>query len=169
MRCRGLEWDDMGVKVDGWYLHHLRFADDFVLITSSINQAERMLAEFDETCKIDLQPNLDDVCEERMGFHGCPIQAQRNEYIRTLQLFISRLGNQHDERPDLRAGQEETSGLGSIQKHRGFGEEDIRLHAHLFNTTILPALTYSLEKWAFRKQEENAISVMERGIEGVML
>ncbi|KAK6760599.1 hypothetical protein RB195_021893 [Necator americanus] len=50
MRCRGLEWDDMGVKVDGWYLHHLRFADDFVLITSSINQAERMLAEFDETC-----------------------------------------------------------------------------------------------------------------------
>ncbi|KAK6760598.1 hypothetical protein RB195_021893 [Necator americanus] len=68
MRCRGLEWDDMGVKVDGWYLHHLRFADDFVLITSSINQAERMLAEFDETCKIDLQPNLDDVCEERMGW-----------------------------------------------------------------------------------------------------
>ncbi|KAK6737682.1 hypothetical protein RB195_020032 [Necator americanus] len=31
-----------------------------------------------------------------------------------------------------------------------------RLRAHLFNTTVLPALTYASETWAFRKQEENA-------------
>ncbi|KAK6763544.1 hypothetical protein RB195_024026 [Necator americanus] len=31
-----------------------------------------------------------------------------------------------------------------------------RLRAHLFNTTVLPALTYALEAWAFCKQEENA-------------
>ncbi|KAK6751551.1 hypothetical protein RB195_003136 [Necator americanus] len=36
---RKLEWDDMGVKVDGRQLHHLRFADDIVLITPSISQA----------------------------------------------------------------------------------------------------------------------------------
>ncbi|KAK6736270.1 hypothetical protein RB195_019132 [Necator americanus] len=41
---RGLELDDMGVKIDGRHLHHLRFADDIVLITASISQAERMLA-----------------------------------------------------------------------------------------------------------------------------
>ncbi|KAK6764566.1 hypothetical protein RB195_024765 [Necator americanus] len=34
---RKLEWDDMGVKVDGRQLHHLRFADDIVLITPSIS------------------------------------------------------------------------------------------------------------------------------------
>ncbi|VDP48849.1 unnamed protein product [Heligmosomoides polygyrus] len=44
---RELEWEDMGVKVDGRQLHHLRFADDIVLITPSISQAERMLADFD--------------------------------------------------------------------------------------------------------------------------
>ncbi|KAK6755345.1 hypothetical protein RB195_013990 [Necator americanus] len=43
---RGMEWDDMGVKVNRRHLHYLRFADDIVLITTSINQAERMLAEF---------------------------------------------------------------------------------------------------------------------------
>ncbi|KAK6761478.1 hypothetical protein RB195_022517 [Necator americanus] len=48
---RKLEWDDMGVKVDGRQLHHLRFADDIVLITPSISQEERMLTEFDETCR----------------------------------------------------------------------------------------------------------------------
>ncbi|KAK6765010.1 hypothetical protein RB195_025083 [Necator americanus] len=45
---RKLEWDDMGVKVDGRQPHHLRFADDIVVITPSISQAERMLTEFDE-------------------------------------------------------------------------------------------------------------------------
>ncbi|XGW33569.1 hypothetical protein V3C99_017739 [Haemonchus contortus] len=44
---RGLEWEDLGVKVDGRYLHHLRIADDIVLITPNIEQAEQMLAELD--------------------------------------------------------------------------------------------------------------------------
>ncbi|KAK6754866.1 hypothetical protein RB195_013693 [Necator americanus] len=56
---RGLEWHKMGVKVDGYHLHHLHFADGIVLMPSSINQAERLLPEFDETCrKIGLQLNL---------------------------------------------------------------------------------------------------------------
>ncbi|KAK6747745.1 hypothetical protein RB195_000751 [Necator americanus] len=36
----------------------------------------------------------------------------------------------------------------------------IPLRAHLINTTVLPALTYASEAWAFCKQEENAISVI---------
>uniref|UniRef100_A0A0K0D9A6 Reverse transcriptase domain-containing protein n=1 Tax=Angiostrongylus cantonensis TaxID=6313 RepID=A0A0K0D9A6_ANGCA len=47
---RTLEWDNMGVKIDGWQIHHLRFADDIVLITPDINQAERVLADFDKAC-----------------------------------------------------------------------------------------------------------------------
>ncbi|KAK6736193.1 hypothetical protein RB195_019081 [Necator americanus] len=43
---RKLEWDDMEVKVDGRQLYHLRFADDVVLITPNISEAERMLVEF---------------------------------------------------------------------------------------------------------------------------
>uniref|UniRef100_A0A0K0DAM3 Reverse transcriptase domain-containing protein n=1 Tax=Angiostrongylus cantonensis TaxID=6313 RepID=A0A0K0DAM3_ANGCA len=56
---RTLEWDNMGVKIDGWQIHHLRFADDIVLITPDISQAERMLADFDKACgKICLRLNL---------------------------------------------------------------------------------------------------------------
>ncbi|KAK6744757.1 hypothetical protein RB195_011464 [Necator americanus] len=47
---RKLARDDMEMKTDGWQLHHLRFADDIVLTTSSISQAERLLTDFDETC-----------------------------------------------------------------------------------------------------------------------
>uniref|UniRef100_A0A0K0D774 Reverse transcriptase domain-containing protein n=1 Tax=Angiostrongylus cantonensis TaxID=6313 RepID=A0A0K0D774_ANGCA len=56
---RTLEWDNMGVRVDGRQIHHLRFADDIVLITPDISQAERMLADFDKACgKIGLRLNL---------------------------------------------------------------------------------------------------------------
>ncbi|KAK6749195.1 hypothetical protein RB195_001662 [Necator americanus] len=47
--------------------------------------------------------------------------------------------------------------------------KNIRLQAHLFNTTVLFALTYASENWTCRKQEENAISVIERAIERVVL
>ncbi|EYC05064.1 hypothetical protein Y032_0084g1759 [Ancylostoma ceylanicum] len=56
---RRLEWDNMAVRVDGRLLHHLRFADNVVLITSNISQAERMLADFDDACgKVGLQLNI---------------------------------------------------------------------------------------------------------------
>ncbi|KAK6754387.1 hypothetical protein RB195_013409 [Necator americanus] len=65
---RKLEWDGMGVKVDGQQLHHLRF-DDIVLITLSITQAERMLTELDETCGcIGLQLNLQKTMLMRDGW-----------------------------------------------------------------------------------------------------
>ncbi|KAK6761500.1 hypothetical protein RB195_022535 [Necator americanus] len=38
---------------------------------------------------------------------------------------------------------------------------NIWLRAHLFKTTVLPALAYALETLAFRKQEENAISIIK--------
>ncbi|KAK6763868.1 hypothetical protein RB195_024266 [Necator americanus] len=99
---------ELGVKVDGWQLHHLRFADDIVLITTSISQAERMLTEFDETCAcIDLQLSL-----------------QKTMFMQMHQLHLSGSGIEHDERPDPLAGQEKTSDLGCVQGHRGCSEED---------------------------------------------
>nr|CDJ96358.1 reverse transcriptase [Haemonchus contortus] len=54
-----MEWESMGVNVDGRYLRHLRFADDIGLTTPNIEQAEQMLAEFDKACGgIDLRLNL---------------------------------------------------------------------------------------------------------------
>ncbi|KAK6763306.1 hypothetical protein RB195_023856 [Necator americanus] len=47
--------------------------------------------------------------------------------------------------------------------------KNTRLRAHLFNRSVLPAFTYASETWAFRKQEENAVGVIERAIERVML
>ncbi|VDO80217.1 unnamed protein product [Heligmosomoides polygyrus] len=42
--------------------------------------------------------------------------------------------------------------------------KNVRLRAHLFDSTVLPALTYASETWAIRKQDEHAISVAQPGI-----
>ncbi|KAE9416752.1 hypothetical protein Angca_008404, partial [Angiostrongylus cantonensis] len=56
---RTLEWNNMGVKIGGRQIHHFHFADDIVLITPGISQAERMLADFHKACgKNGLRLNL---------------------------------------------------------------------------------------------------------------
>uniref|UniRef100_A0A7I4XWV1 Reverse transcriptase domain-containing protein n=1 Tax=Haemonchus contortus TaxID=6289 RepID=A0A7I4XWV1_HAECO len=36
--------------------------------------------------------------------------------------------------------------------------------AHLFDTAVLPALTYTLQIWDLRKQDEHAVSVIQRAL-----
>ncbi|KAE9414669.1 hypothetical protein Angca_006770, partial [Angiostrongylus cantonensis] len=47
--------------------------------------------------------------------------------------------------------------------------KNTRLRAHLFDSTVLPALTYASETWSLRRQNERSLSVNERAIERTML
>ncbi|KAK6735348.1 hypothetical protein RB195_018511 [Necator americanus] len=170
---RKLEWDDMGVKVDGRQLHHLRFADDIVLVTPSISQAERMLTEFDETCGcIGLQLNLQKTMFMRNGWvSDAPFTLNGTNISEcTSYVYLGReLNMMNDLTPEL--GRRRRAAWGAYKSIEDVVKKtrNSRLRAHLFNTTVLPALTYASETWAFRKQEENAVSVIERAIERVML
>ncbi|VDO98971.1 unnamed protein product [Heligmosomoides polygyrus] len=42
------------------------------------------------------------------------------------------------------------------------------ISAHLFDCTVLPAITYGSETWAIGKQDEHAISAKQRGIDWTM-
>ncbi|KAK6758312.1 hypothetical protein RB195_015868 [Necator americanus] len=164
---RKLEWDDMGVKVDGRQLHHLRFADDIVLITPNISQAERMLTEFDETCAcIGLQLNLQKTMftghwRQRMGngwVSDAPFRLNGTNMSEcTSYVCLGReLKMMNDLTPELGRRRRPVRGAYKSIEDVVKKTRNIRLHSHLFNTTVLPALTYASETWAFRKQEENA-------------
>ncbi|KAE9414232.1 hypothetical protein Angca_007704, partial [Angiostrongylus cantonensis] len=47
--------------------------------------------------------------------------------------------------------------------------KNTRLRAHLFDSTVLSALTYASETWLLRKQDERSLSVIERAVERTML
>ncbi|KAK6760995.1 hypothetical protein RB195_022171 [Necator americanus] len=167
----GLELDDMEVKVDSRHLHHLRFADGIVLITTSINEAEWMVAEFDEKCiKISLWLDLDKtmfmnngwVSDAPFTLNGtniseCCSYVYLGREINMMNDLASELGRRK------RAAWGAFKSIGDVVKRK----KNIRLRTHLINTTVLPAFTYASETWTFRKQEENATSVIERGIKRV--
>ncbi|KAK6747460.1 hypothetical protein RB195_000577 [Necator americanus] len=146
---RKLEWDDMGVKVDGRQLHHLRFADDIVLITPSISQAERMLTEFDETCGcIGLQLNLQKTMFLQNGWvSDAPFTLNGTNISEcTSYVYLGReLNMMNDLTPELdrrrRAAWVAYKSIEDVVKNT----RNTRLRAHLFNTTVLPALTYASE------------------------
>ncbi|VDM54457.1 unnamed protein product [Angiostrongylus costaricensis] len=170
---RTLEWDNMEMKIDGRQLHHVRFADDIVLVTPNITQAERMLDDFNKAYgKIVFQLNLTKAMFMRNGLVShAQFTLNGTNISKWLQLWLSRSGFQCDERLSSRAEQKDTSGLGSLHEHRqcSEGTRNARLRAYLFDSTVLPALTYTSETWSLLKQDEWSLSVIERAVEGTML
>ncbi|KAE9414105.1 hypothetical protein Angca_009360, partial [Angiostrongylus cantonensis] len=47
--------------------------------------------------------------------------------------------------------------------------KNTRLRAHLFDSAVLPALTYASETWSLRNEDERSLSVMEHAVERTML
>ncbi|KAE9416280.1 hypothetical protein Angca_009892, partial [Angiostrongylus cantonensis] len=47
--------------------------------------------------------------------------------------------------------------------------KNTRLRAHLFHSTVVPALTYASETWSLHKQNERSLSTIERAVEMTML
>ncbi|KAE9420240.1 hypothetical protein Angca_009520, partial [Angiostrongylus cantonensis] len=47
--------------------------------------------------------------------------------------------------------------------------KNTRLRAHLFDSWVLPVLTYASETWSLREQDERSLSVIERAVERTML
>ncbi|KAK6736276.1 hypothetical protein RB195_019134 [Necator americanus] len=141
-------------------LHHFRFADDILLVTPSISQAERMLTEFHETCEcIGLQPNSQKTTFMRNGWvSDAPFTLNGTNISEcTSYVYLGReLNMMNDLTPEL--GRRRRAAWGAYKSIEDVVKKtrNTRLRAHLFNTTVLPALTYASETWAFRKQEENA-------------
>ncbi|KAK6739655.1 hypothetical protein RB195_008260 [Necator americanus] len=131
-----------------------------------------MLTEFDETCGcIGLQLNLQKTMFMRNGcVSDAPFMLNGTNISEcTSYVYLGReLNMMNDLTPEL--GRRRRAAWGAYKKIEDVVKKtrNTWLRAHLFNTTVLPVLTYASETWAFRKQEENAVSVIERAIERVL-
>uniref|UniRef100_A0A0K0D632 Reverse transcriptase domain-containing protein n=1 Tax=Angiostrongylus cantonensis TaxID=6313 RepID=A0A0K0D632_ANGCA len=150
----------MGVKIDGRQLHHLRFADNIVLITPNISQAERMLANFDKARgKIGLRLNLKKTMFMKNGLISFAPFTLNGTNVSECCSYVY-LGRKINMMNDLalelirtkRAAWGAFKSIEDVVKKT----KNTRLRAHLFNSTVLPALTYASETWSLRKQDERS-------------
>ncbi|EPB73720.1 hypothetical protein ANCCEY_07198 [Ancylostoma ceylanicum] len=138
---RRLECDNMEVQVDGRLLHHLRFADDIVLIIPNIGQAERMLTNFDDACgKIGLQLNLTKTMFMRNGLVPDAPFSLNGTNISECSSYVypgREVNMMNDFAPEL--GRRKRAAWGAYKSIEDVVKKtkNIRLRAHLFNTTRL--------------------------------
>ncbi|VDM64587.1 unnamed protein product [Angiostrongylus costaricensis] len=169
---RTLEWDNMRVKVDGRQLHHIRFADDNAFIAPKISQAKHMLDDFDKACgKIGLRLNLTKTVfmKNELVSHA-PFTLNGTNFSEcSIDIYLGREINVlNDLTPELsRIKQSAWKAFKSIEDVVK-RTRNTQLHARVYDSTVLPALTYASETWSLSKQDERSLDVNERTVKRAM-
>ncbi|VDM62232.1 unnamed protein product [Angiostrongylus costaricensis] len=149
---RTLEWDNMGVKIDGRQLHHFRSADDTVLTTPNISQAERMFTDFDKACgNIGLRLNLTKTMFMRNGLVSYASFTLNRTNISECSTYVYlglEINMSSDLAPELSRRKRAACGpfksIDDVVKRR----KNTRLRARPFDSAVLSTLTYASQTWS---------------------
>ena len=170
---KSLEWDERGIRVDGRFLSNLRFADDIVLFSSSTTEADAMLKELNEAGKkFGLRINRKKTQFMKNAYsEGNGIQLDGSPITETPSYVY--LGRSMNMENDL----EEELNRRSKAAWAAFGPlreatnqlTDPELRAHLFDTTVLPALCYAAETWADTVTTSKKLRTTHRALERCLL
>lgn len=168
-----LDWSKMGININGEYLSNLRFADDIVLIAVDLDQAQIMLQQLNEEAskvglkmnlsKTKIMTNIDDDSEIKIGdtvierVDSCVylghklklgLDNQTAEVKRRIGLAWAAFGK-----------------LRLIFKSK----MNNSLKRKVFDTCVLPVLTYGAETLTLTKASENKLRVAQRAMERSMI
>ncbi|KAK6741808.1 hypothetical protein RB195_009591 [Necator americanus] len=146
---KSLSWEERGIRVDGRFLSNLRFADDIVLFSSSTNEAETMLNELNEAGKrIGLRINRKKT--QFMKNAHCEdggVQLEGPQIVETPSyVYLGRSMNmENDLKEELnRRMRAAWAAFAAVREATDqLTNQDLR--AHLFDSTVLPALCYAAE------------------------
>ena len=168
-----LDWSGMGININGRFLNNLRFADDIVLIAPNLEELETMLTQLNEMSqRIGLKMNLSktkimtDIITER----SIKIQNEEIEYVtsykylgHTLKLGLDNQTAEIKRRVGL--GWAAFGRLNYIFKSK----MNNSLKRKVFESCVLPVLTYGAETLTITQASANRLRVAQRAMERVML
>nr|CDJ90892.1 RNA-directed DNA polymerase (reverse transcriptase) domain containing protein [Haemonchus contortus] len=167
---KSLDRDEKGIRVDGRFLSNLRFADDIVLFSSSIAEAETMLAELNKAgkkaglrinqTKTQLMRNVW-ADEGQIKIDGTPIK-ETSSYVYLGRYIIM----DNDMREELVRRQKAAFGpLKEVTIHLA----DPDRHAKLFDFTLLSALCYGSETSVTSPSTSRALNTSHRALKRCLL
>jgi len=168
-----LDWSEMGININGKYLNHLRFADDIVLMAVDLDQAEVMLRQLNEEAnKIGLKMNLTktkimtNIDDDREITIGDTVIERVDSYVYLGHKLKLGLENQTAE-VKRRIG----LGWAAFGKLRLIFKSKMNnsLKRKVFDSCVLPVLTYGAETLTITKASENKLRVAQRAMERNML
>lgn len=169
-----LDWNGLGINVDGEYLSHLRFADDIVLLAESPKDLEKMLNDLSRaSIRVGLKMNSEKT--KVMGTTNKPEEQVRvggqivervEEYVYLGQII--RLGRDSYAREIERRVQLAWAAFGKLRDVFA-SKIPQSLKTRVFNQCVLPVMTYACETWPLTVGMIHKLKVTQRNMERSML
>ncbi|CAD6199264.1 unnamed protein product [Caenorhabditis auriculariae] len=167
------DWEDStdirGINIDGKVLTNLRFADDIVLFSSSTTELSSMLNDLDEVGKkIGLKMNVKKTqwMKNRFCDQGKVTLEGRDLQEVTSYIYLGREVNMVN---DLQAeiGRRKRAGWAAFNSIKEVTSQlkDPKLRAHIFEASIIPAISYGTEVWPDTKKNATALRTSYRALE----
>lgn len=169
---RQLEWDNFGIKINGSKLHHLRFADDLILFAENSTTLQSMLLQLtSESKKAGLLINIDKtkvmtnmptleikVNEDQIEYvdeyiYLGQVISVKNQLVKEIQRRISITWKRY----------------WSLKEIMKSTQIPILEKSKLYNTCVLPCLTYGCQTWPQTLKTNNMLKVCQRSMERSML
>lgn len=169
---RKLNWDDVGLNINGKKLNHLRFADDLVLLEENPAILEQMIQDLSRVSKdVGLEMNA---TKTKLMTNALEVDIQVNdkrlefvnEYIYLGQTITFKDQTTKEINTRIAQGWKKYWSLKEIFKGKDY---NLNIKRKTFNTCILPCLTYGCETWALNKIHRNKLQNCQRSMERSIL
>jgi len=169
-----LDWKKKGLRINGEYLSHLRFADDIVLFASNTEDLTSRLEELNSAGqKIGLRMNLKKTKVMYNSFAGQePVKLEEmpldicSEYTYLGQLVTTGENSRMNEvNRRIKLGWSAFGRNAYILK----GKLPMILKRKVFDQCILPVLTYGSETWVLNAAISQRLQTTQRSMERCML
>ena len=169
-----LEWQGLGININGEYITHLRFADDIVVMVKSMEELSMMLDGLDRVSqRVGLKMNMDKTkIMSNANVVPTPVSVG-NSVLEVVDSYIYlgqvvQLGRSNFEKEVSRRIQ---LGWAAFGKLRSVFSSDIPqcLKTKVFNQCVLPVMSYGTETWSFTIGLISKLKVAQRAMERAML
>ena len=170
---RKLDWSKKGIKINGEFLSHLRFADDIVIISSNPNELEEMLTELAEaSIQVGLKMNLQKTKIMFNAFASKKKIMNNSNEIEEVESYVY-LGQEITMDNNIMSEINRRIKIG----WSAFGKNNIILKSNMplclkkkvFNQCVLPSLTYGAETWTLSSKAIQRLQTTQRSMERCML
>ena len=171
---QNINWDDKGIIINGKRLHHLKYADDIVIIANSLEELQTMLNELklrSEEIGLKLNKEKTKILTNQEDSRDIIIDNQTIEHVHEYVYLgqTIRCGKSSQAAEINRRIRSAWCAFGIQSKILKDQRIPLRLRKLVFNQCVLPALTYAAQTWTLTNKLMDKISKVQRAMERIML